>query len=198
MFVFDCQPTFDRSSKRYAVDVAEGVRIWNPRAGVDAVRFASCRVEKLKSGPITFGGLNVLILKDLVLNLPLPAETGGDEKASDGKEDSRRAARSLGLSDTVLSMAGVRGKTFSGLRIDGLTIGRIANKTSVPVFSAVSCRNKGRQLQLEGCCVYQGGVSNSVGKAVLTLKPSAKLIWQSGEMSLGDLFGSCKGRKESE
>jgi len=47
-------------------------------------------------------------------------------------------------SDTVLSMAGVRGKTFSGLRIDGLTIGRIANKTSVPVFSAVSCRNKGR------------------------------------------------------
>lgn len=47
-------------SKVYGRDVADGMRVWNPKAGMDSIRFESCRVEKLKSGPITFGGLDVL------------------------------------------------------------------------------------------------------------------------------------------
>lgn len=63
-----------RCAKSFGRDVAEGLRVWNPKAGVDSVRFDSCRVEKMKSGPITFGGLDVLCIKGLVVNLPFPED----------------------------------------------------------------------------------------------------------------------------
>ena len=28
--------------------VAEGMRLWNPKAGVDSIRFDSCRIEKIR------------------------------------------------------------------------------------------------------------------------------------------------------
>ena len=51
--------------------VAEGLRLWNPKAGVDSIRFDSCRVEKMRMGFFALGAFNVLCIKGLVLNLPL-------------------------------------------------------------------------------------------------------------------------------
>ena len=54
--------------------VAEGMRLWNPKAGVDSVRFDSCRIEKMRMGAFALGGFNVLCLDGLVLNLPRDAQ----------------------------------------------------------------------------------------------------------------------------
>ena len=54
--------------------VAEGLRLWNPKTGVDSVRFDSCRMEKMRMGFFALGGFNVLCIKGLVLNLPLEEE----------------------------------------------------------------------------------------------------------------------------
>ena len=54
--------------------IAEGMRLWNPKAGVDSVRFDACRIEKMRMGACALGGFNVLCLDGLVLNLPLPSE----------------------------------------------------------------------------------------------------------------------------
>lgn len=62
--------------KNFDQTVAEGMRLWNPKAGVDSFRFDSCRVEKMRLGGFRLGGFNVLCLDGLVLNLPLPLEEG--------------------------------------------------------------------------------------------------------------------------
>ena len=36
--------------KNFDQTVAEGMRLWNPKAGVDSFRFDSCRVEKMRLG----------------------------------------------------------------------------------------------------------------------------------------------------
>ena len=62
--------------------VAEGMRLWNPKAGVDSVRFDACRIEKMRMGAFALGGFNVLCLDGLVLNLPLPEEEGIRDQGS--------------------------------------------------------------------------------------------------------------------
>ena len=64
--------------------VAEGMRLWNPKAGVDSVRFDACRIEKMRMGAFALGGFNVLCLDGLVLNLPLDAE---DSEQGRGKRE---------------------------------------------------------------------------------------------------------------
>ena len=63
-----------RPPPRLDRNVAEGFRLWNPKAGVDSIRFDSCRVEKMRMGFFALGAFNVLCIKGLVLNLPLDAE----------------------------------------------------------------------------------------------------------------------------
>ena len=58
-------------NKRYAFDVAEGFRLRNPRLPVDSIAFRACRIEKMRMGALTLGGFNVLVVDELVLNLPL-------------------------------------------------------------------------------------------------------------------------------
>ena len=59
--------------------VAEGMRLWNPKAGVDSIRFDACRIEKMRMGAFALGGFNVLCLDGLVLNLPLEEEGVRDQ-----------------------------------------------------------------------------------------------------------------------
>ena len=41
--------------------VAEGMRLWNPKAGVDSVRFDACRIEKMRTGKREEGGRTGLL-----------------------------------------------------------------------------------------------------------------------------------------
>ena len=190
--------------KKFDRTVAEGMRLWNPKAGVDSVRFDACRIEKMRMGAFALGGFNVLCLDGLVLNLPLP-----EEEADSGAKSEERRAKSGGgrgaveafarlLPRSVLERAGVPAKSFSGIRIRGLAVNRVENRRTVPVFAADEARNRGRALELSNCRVFaDDGSTNVIGVAHLVMQPAPALVWQGGERKLDDLlpnFSEVKGK----
>ena len=188
--------------------VAEGVRLWNPKAGVDSVRFDACRIEKMRMGAFALGGFNVLCLDGLVLNLPLDAEASGVKseeckvKSGEGKRSSDRfravdAFAGL-LPRSFLQRAGVPARSFSGIRIKGLAVNRVENRRTVPVFAADEAKNRGRVLELKNCRVFEPGRTNSVGVARLMVQPVPVLFWNGGMRKLDDLFPNFSGVKGKE
>ena len=186
--------SFDRT-------VAEGMRLWNPKAGVDSVRFDACRIEKMRMGAFALGGFNVLCLDGLVLNLPLPPEEedsgvkseeckvkSGEGKRSPGRFGATDAFAGL-FPRSFLQRAGIPTRSFSGIRIKGLAVNRVENRRAVPVFAADEARNRGRTLELKHCRVFaDDGSTNSVGVAHLVMQPALALVWQGGMRKLDDLL----------
>ena len=181
--------------------VAEGMRLWNPKAGVDSVRFDACRIEKMRMGAFRLGAFNVLCLDGLVLNLPLEEEGMRDEgssfaKATEDKSGKRPPGRfgaveafARLLPWSFLERAGVPTRSFSGIRIKGLAVNRVENRRTVPVFAADEARNRGRVLELSNCRVFaDDGSTNLVGVARLVTQPSPALVWEGGERKLDDLL----------
>lgn len=110
--------------------VAEGFRLWNPKAGVDSVSFES-----------------------------------------------------------LMERTGLYAKRFSGIRVDGLSVNRVVNRSVVPVFAAKTMKNRGKSLELTNCRVFaDDGSTNLVAKAMLRLKPVPALVWNGGERRLDDLL----------
>ena len=177
--------SFDRT-------VAEGMRLWNPKAGVDSIRFDACRIEKMRMGAFALGGFNVLCLDGLVLNLPLPEEdgeqgTGIRERGSAKKDGDLEAFAGL-LPRSFLQRAGVPAKRFSGIRIKGLAVNRVENGRTVPVFVADEAKNRGRTLEFKNCRVFESGRTNLVGTALLVMQPAPALVWEGGMRKLDDLL----------
>ena len=182
------QRNFDRT-------VAEGMRLWNPKAGVDSIRFDACRIEKMRMGAFALGGFNVLCLDGLVLNLPLPEEEGirdqGLGNGGQGKKKGAADAIAGLLPRSFLLKAGVPARSFSGIRIKGLAVNRVENRRAVPVFAADEARNRGRTLELKNCRVFaDDGSTNSVGVAHLVMQPAPALVWQGGMRKLDDLLSA--------
>ena len=187
--------------KNFDQTVAEGMRLWNPKAGVDSIRFDSCRVEKMRMGAFRLGGFNVLCIDGLVLNLPLPTE---EEDSGVKSEELRVKSGGRGAADAIagllprsfLKKSGVAVKSFSGIRIKKLAVNRVENRSEVPVFAADEARNRGRVLELKNCRVYESGLTNNVGVARLVMQPVPALVWDGGERKLDDLlpnFNETKG-----
>ena len=182
--------------------VAEGMRLWNPKAGVDSFRFDACRIEKMRWGAFALGGFNVLCLDGLVLNLPLDAEDSeqgrGTREEGRGKKNGAVEAFTAILPRSFLQRAGVPAKSFSGIQIRGLAVNRVENKREVPVFAADEAKNRGRTLELRNCRVFaEDGSTNSVGTAHLVMQPAPALVWEGGMRKLDDLLpniAEVKGR----
>lgn len=175
----------ERIEKVYDHELAEGLRVWDPKSGIDNVRIGSCRVEKRRSGPIAFGGLNVLCVDGLVLNLPFRNDEVTADGSSRGKGEDSVAGLPLGIIRRTVTVP--FGKV-SGLRVNGLSVNRVAGKTVSPVFAARGMQNRGRSFQLSDCVVYDEHKTNFVGNATLTLKPEPILAWKGGCRELKDLF----------
>ena len=179
--------------------VAEGMRLWNPKAGVDSVRFDACRIEKMRMGAFALGGFNVLCLDGLVLNLPLEEDRTAAVSAADAGAG-RTAAETAAVRGAVeafaailprsfLQRSGVPAKSFSGIRIRGLAVNRVVDRRTVPVFAADEAKNRGRTLELRNCRVFaDDGSTNLVGTARLVLQPVPALVWQGGMRKLDDLL----------
>ena len=174
--------------------VAEGMRLWNPKAGVDSVRFDACRIEKMRMGAFALGGFNVLCLDGLVLNLPLPEEEGirdqglGIRDRESGTKNGAVEVFAGLLPRSFLQRAGVPVRRFSGIRIRGLAVNRVENKCEVPVFAADEAKNRGRTLELRNCRVFESGRTNLVGTARLVMQPAPALVWEGGTRKLDDLL----------
>ena len=184
--------------------VAEGMRLWNPKAGVDSFRFDSCRIEKMRMGAFRLGAFNVLCLDGLVLNLPLPeeAEDSGVKSEECKVKSERRGAVEVFaaiLPRSFLQRAGVPARSFSGIQIKGLAVNRVENKREVPVFAADEAKNRGRTLELKNCRVFtDDGSTNSVGVAHLVLQPAPALVWNGGMRKLDDLLPNFSEAKEKD
>ncbi len=164
--------------------LAEGVSVTRHGVyGVDFVKCRSCRLEKRKRGPLTFGGLNVLVMEDL--SIVIPPVVG--EKSADVADDSPRSlVRRLGVSDGFLTGRGLPVK-FSGLRISNLEVSRLAdgNRPEL-VFSARKAEAVRGGLALAGCVIVRPtGERENVGKAMLRkTKQKLCLSWRGGELDL--------------
>ena len=193
-----------RIEKSFDRAVAEGMRLWNPKAGVDSFRFDSCRVEKMRMGAFRLGGFNVLCIDGLVLNLPLPmeeADSGVKSEELRVKSGGRGAADAIAglLPRSFLKKSGVAFKSFSGVRIKKLVVNRVENRSEVPVFAADEAKNRGRTLVLKNCRVFEQGRTNDVGVARLVVNPAPALVWEGGELRLDDLlpnFNETKGEEK--
>ena len=206
VFVVSREPTEEcaKGVKSFDRTVAEGMRLWNPKAGVDSFRFDSCRVEKMRLGGFRLGGFNVLCLDGLVLNLPLPLEeedSGAKSEELRVKSGGRGGVEAIAglLPRAFLKKAGVPARSFSGIQIRKLAVNRVENRREVPVFAADEAKNRGRTLVLKNCRVFEQGRTNDVGVARLVVNPAPALVWEGGELKLDDLlpnFNETKGEEK--
>ena len=194
-FVVSREPTEERAkvAKSFDRTVAEGMRLWNPKAGVDSFRFDSCRVEKMRLGGFRLGGFNVLCIDGLVLNLPLPLEgedSGAKSEELRVKSGGRGAVDAIAglLPRSFLKKSGVAFKSFSGIQIRKLAVNRAENRREVPVFAADEAKNRGRTLEFKNCRVFESGRTNLVGTALLVMQPAPALVWEGGMRKLDDLL----------
>ena len=204
-FVVLREPTEERAkvAKSFDRTVAEGMRLWNPKTGVDSFRFDSCRVEKMRLGGFRLGGFNVLCIDGLVLNLPLPLDeedSGAKSEGSRVKSGGRGAIDAIAglLPREFLKRAGAPVRSFSGIRINGLAVNRAGNRREEPVFAADEAKNRGRTLVLKNCRVFEQGRTNLVGVARLVVNPAPALVWEGGELRLDDLLPNFNGMKGEE
>ena len=165
-------PAFVRL-KRYSVPVAEGVRYRDlEHLGIDRFTFKSSRIEKRRSGAITFGAFNVLVVEGLTVNIPaLSGSTAAPEKA--GAE---------GFAEQFLQSRGFVGGRFSGLRVDGLTVNRCFSNRVERVFTAALAESgfgKKEGLKLRECVVpAPDGSEARVAEARLVMEPGLTLVYQ--------------------
>ena len=174
----------EAQTKVFRKTLAEDLRVTRHGVyGVDFVKCRSCRLEKRKRGPLTFGGLNVLVMEGL--SIVIPPDEG--EKSVEAADDSPRSlVRRLGVSDGFLTGRGLPVK-FSGLRISNLEVSRLSdgNRPEL-VFSAQKAEAVRGGLALAGCVIVRStGERENVGKAMLKkAKQKLCLSWRGGEMDL--------------
>lgn len=170
--------------KAYRQTLAKNLRVMLEGArGVDFVKCGSCRVEKRKTGFLTLGGMNVLVLEDLSVVLP---RMEPDLKSPDRDgSDARSIVRRMGVSDSFLKESGMLAK-FSDLKIHNLSVSRLSETNTVePAFSARSAEAARGGLKLSGCRVHKADGVFPVSGAMLTRADrKLRLVWSGGKMDL--------------
>lgn len=148
--------------------------------GVDFLRCGSCRLEKMRREPFTFGGLNALVLEDLHVVLPEEAWSFQNPQSSD--TSAREILKGMGVGDSFLRAQGVNWK-FSGLRVERLEVSRLEGTNTIPfIMSSGGAKRDG--LHLSDCAVISQTGTNRVGDAVLMVKPVPCLRWRNGAVPL--------------
>lgn len=169
----DIKVELPRMGKRYSrVLVEDAVINRHGVYGVDFVRCRRCSVEKLRQGPLTFGGLGVLVLDGLDVVLP---PSSNDEKTGESSVRPQEITDRLGVNDGFLKAQGASLK-FSGLRVKDLTVSLLRGTNVVRAFSAASGEAKQDGLHLKDCDIAYGD-TNRVPRAVLKVKPALRLEW---------------------
>jgi hypothetical protein len=165
------EPRVPHRVKEYTWPVAENFRYRDyEHVGVDQFTFKSCHIEKRRIGYLTLGSFNVLVIHELIVNF-FP-EGGGLHKEEGPAERE--------LFEGVLLAQDKERRGFSGVRIHGLTVNRLASNTLERVFSAKMGESAlGKEgLSLHGTVVRSpDGREEQVGSARLLLKPSPALVY---------------------
>ena len=174
------------SGKLFRRELGEDVKLSRHGLyGVNLVECGKCSIEKLKRGPFTFGGFNVLVLEDLKIVLQPVSNRVDAAEGSGGKrkaESVQEILDGLGVNETVWVGQGI-GKRFSGLRIKGLEVSRYEDNKVVGLFRARQGEAKSDGLHLTGCDIISQS-NRRVPHAVLKLNPMLQLVWPGGKLDL--------------
>ena len=176
-----------RPRKVFRKTLAQGVQMgMADKPGVVSVRCRTCKLEKRRKGPLTFGAFNVLRLEGLYVLIPpdmkdVPSRNR-DGEGNGEKTSSHEIASRLGIENSFLKEYGMTQK-FSGLAVDSLEVARLEGTNAVTAFTAEHGEAKRDGLHLTGCVVYSPS-TNAVGKAVLRIKPRLRLDWRGGSLNL--------------
>ena len=162
-----------RPEKNYSQLIAEGVRYRDcEMLGVDRFAFKRCRIEKRRSGGVTFGGFNVLVVDDLTVTFDATFKSCKEEEMGSQNALAHALIRSQGLS----------ARRVSGMRIDGLTVNRcVSNKVERLVFAKLAESGNGvsKGLRLHTCTVGNSDEAGAqVPEAHLVLRPEPTLIFR--------------------
>lgn len=177
-------PISAQPGKRLRRTVAEEVVVNRQGVyGVDFVRCRRCLLEKRRQGPLSFGGLNTLVLEDLRVVIP-PREGPADDNEGNIDASPEDVARRLGVGDSFLGARGLPAR-FSGLRIEGLSVSRLEGTNVVPVFVAAHGEAKRDGLHMTDCVIMEPS-SNSFRHATLKIHPRLRLEWTGGGMNLDE------------
>ena len=178
------EPARARREKRFSTEVAEGVRFRDFQThGIDLLAFTSCRVEKLRRGAVTFGAFNVLVLENVVVNLPPEGAAAGNNETPEAGGSSQPAETDA--ADFISLFKSLQGLThiqFSGMRIHGLEINRhLEDGQTAWRFAAELAEGGvgiGEHIRLSGCVVYapDGAVARA-GAARIEIKPRPTLVY---------------------
>jgi len=169
-----------RPEKRYSTEIAEGVRLRDfKHFGIDLLSFKSCRIEKLRRGPVTLGAFNVLVLEEVVVHL---VPSAGQDVPPDPVDSHPVQDDSLeAFVDLFKGVQGLASKKFSSVRIKGLTVNRWTDGSAERLFAAAAAEGgigAGRHIRLDGCVVFEpDGAAKAVGAARLVLKPEIALVY---------------------
>jgi len=173
-----------RRVKQFSQIVAEGVSIKDySQPKYERVRFRSCRIEKIKRGPFTFGAFNELVFDDVIINFPVLTN-----RTSEGVSPKGDVTKHLGLPDTI---PGVDNRGFSGLRINGLILNKCTSNGLSHVLSAKKAEyGIGKTLQLRDCWLILEQGSNYHKRAELMyVAPNIKIQYeQRGQKVQKDIF----------
>lgn len=187
--------------KLYAQVLAKGLRYLNPAAGVggQCLSFKSCRIEKRKSGWITFGAFNVLVIEDLVVTRPPPpASLPADILPRDRQLAEVAAVATLEPEQSPLHVEEPAELLFgealrpflqrrvriSGLCIRGLKINRAEGRNVRLLLSAnrAELDARGGRLSLSGGELHRDdGTLLRLKNAALVLKPVLSVIYEAGD-----------------
>lgn len=165
--------------KEYSKLIAEGVRYRDfANVGVDRFAFKNCHVEKRRKGALTLGAFNILVVDELVLNMPSAVQTS---KASQGSLLNN--IKESGFAETFLHSQGYAPGRFSGLRINGLSVNCICSNSIRRIFSAERAESdmQTKGLKLRACTVFSAdGNERHVTSAQWVLAPGPTLIYHDG------------------
>ena len=185
-------------SKVFSRVLGEEFFVRNPKEKAPRMSCRKCQVEKMRLGHLSLGGVNVLNLEDLVLNIPPdgfdmpPAAAAEADKPSvqtagqtgSGRDGEAPSDWMSGFSALPALAGGGRQKRFSAVRISGLAVKLMTATGVAPVFDAASAHNEGRDLELKKCRIFAAGATNHVRTAVLKLGKKPFLKWKHGRFDI--------------
>jgi len=180
--------------KRLSGTIADGFVYRSPKEPFPRATFDAFRIGKIKAGVISLAPFSTIEFDNLVLNIPPtadvcphPAPDGAAPVASASHVSGGGVADALGIRSLAAMAYGKPMGRIGGIRINGLSIGRMVGTDRRPVLSARCLKNSGRKIVVEGLVLYDMSGERQVENAELLSKPVPTIVWQGGRFELTDL-----------
>ena len=177
--------------------IADQFSYREPGEAFPRVSCAACRIGRVKAGVFSIAPFTTVEVDDLVVNIPPSADArppvateSGRRGVGAGTADAAKAAvgglDAPGIRKLVWMASGQQIGRIGGIKINGLSIGRMVGRDLAPVLSARKLENSGRKILLHGVVLHADGVVQSIGRAELATKPSLAVVWPGGRFVLPD------------